>query len=64
MSGLSSGNHQLQVYKPKQYINPSTNAISERLVPIYSGNIFLAEKQSTNCTINEFHEKVIILKSR
>tara|TARA_Y100000746_G_scaffold91683_1_gene77918 strand:- start:165 stop:506 length:342 start_codon:yes stop_codon:yes gene_type:complete len=62
LSGLSAGDHQLKVYKPKRYINPINNSISERLVPIYSGNIYLVTDQKTTCIINEYHQKEIQIK--
>ena len=36
LSGISEGDHKLEVYRAKQYINPYTQTKSQRLIPIYS----------------------------
>ena len=59
LSGISAGNHQLKVYKTKQYINPKNQVISERLIPIYTGSIYLVKEQKTKCIINEYHQKEV-----
>tara|TARA_B100000401_G_C52796658_1_gene716272 strand:- start:318 stop:659 length:342 start_codon:yes stop_codon:yes gene_type:complete len=63
LSGISAGDHQLKVYTAKQYVNPNNQTISERLVPIYSGNIYLAKDQKTTCVINEYHQKEIQIRN-
>tara|TARA_Y100001968_G_scaffold74022_1_gene65439 strand:+ start:82 stop:423 length:342 start_codon:yes stop_codon:yes gene_type:complete len=63
LSGVSAGDHQLKVYKAKQYINPNNHSISERLVPIYSGKIYLVKDQKTTCIINKYHQKEIEIKN-
>lgn len=62
LSGISAGDHQLKVYTAKQYINPKNHSISERLVPIYSGNIYLVKDQKTTCVINKYHQKEVKIK--
>lgn len=62
LTNLKEGNHQLKVFKPKQYINPMSQKVTERLIPIYTGTIFLVNEQKTNCIINEFHQKTIEIK--
>ena len=59
LTNIASGEHLLKIFKPKTYTNPYNQKVSERLIPIFSGTIFLLKKQITNCTINEFHEKKI-----
>lgn len=61
LTDLNAGNHKIQVFIPKDYVNPSNNKVSHRLIPIYSGSIYLADDKKTNCTINEFHEKEIVI---
>jgi hypothetical protein len=62
VQNLLKGDHELKIYKPKLYLNPSDNTISKRLVSIYNGNITLAENQYTTCSINEYHQKVISIR--
>jgi len=62
LSGIPAGEYQLKVYTPKKYINPKNFSINERLVPIYSGYIYLAKNQKTTCIINKYHQKEIIIK--
>ncbi|MDG1517125.1 MAG: hypothetical protein P8Q42_03790 [Flavobacteriales bacterium] len=59
LQNLSKGEHELKIYKPKLYLNPSDNSNSKRLVSIYNGSITLAENQYTTCSINKYHQKVI-----
>ena len=61
LTDLKAGNHKLQVFIPKDYGNPNNKKVSHRLIPIYSGTIYLADRQKTNCTINEFHEKIVVI---
>ena len=63
LSGISAGNHHLKVYKARQYVNPDNQTKNERLVPIYSGNIYLAKDQKTTCVINEYHQKEIQIRN-
>jgi hypothetical protein len=63
LSGISEGDHLLKVYQAKQYINPYSKSTSERLIPIYSGKIYLAKNKKTTCVINEYHQKEIELKT-
>jgi hypothetical protein len=62
ISGVLEGDHHLKVYQAKQYINPYNQSKSERLIPIYSGKIYLAKNKKTTCTINKYHQKEIKLK--
>lgn len=59
LNEISAGDHDLKVYKPKQYVNPIDQSISERLVPVYSGEIFIADNKCTSCIINEYHQKEV-----
>lgn len=63
LSGISEGDHQLKVYKAKQYVNPHNQSSSERLIPIYTGEIYLAKNKKTTCIINEYHQKEIKLNT-
>lgn len=63
ISGISEGDHRLKVYQAKQYINPYNQSTSQRLIPIYSGKIYLAKSKKTTCIINEYHQKEIKLKT-
>ncbi len=62
LSGVSEGDHHLKVYQTKRYVNPYNKKTSERLIPIYSGGIYLAKNKKTTCTINKYHQKEIKLK--
>lgn len=62
LQNISKGEHELKIYKPKLYLNPSDNSISKRLVSIYNGNITLGKNQYTTCFINEYHQKVISIR--
>ena len=62
LQNLLKGEHELKIYKPKLYLNPSDDTNSKRLVSIYNGNITLAENQYTTCSINEYHQKVISIR--
>jgi hypothetical protein len=62
LSGVSEGDHHLKVYQTKRYVNPYNKKTSERLIPVYSGGIYLAKNKKTTCTINKYHQKEIKLK--
>lgn len=61
INDIAAGDHQLKIYKPKKYLNPKNNSISERLIPVYSGSVFVADKSCTACTLNEYHDKVVVI---
>jgi hypothetical protein len=63
LTGISDGDHNLKVYEAKSCINPYNQSTSQRLVPIYSGNIYLAKNKKTTCIINKYHQKEIKLKA-
>lgn len=62
LDDITAGDHQIKVYKPKQYINPLNNSVSERLIPLYSGDVFVADKKCTSCLINEYHQNEVYIK--
>lgn len=62
LSGILEGDHQLKVFEAKQYTNPNSQTKSNRLIPIYSGKIYLAKNKKTTCIINKYHQKEIKLK--
>lgn len=62
MDEIEAGDHDLKVYQPKQYVNPLDQSVSERLVPVYSGEIFIADSKCTSCIINEYHQKEVSIQ--
>lgn len=59
---IKAGDHDLKVYQQKKYINPIDLSISERLIPVYSGDIFIVDNKCTSCIINKYHQKEVSIQ--
>ncbi len=59
LDNIEAGRHDLKIYTSKKYINPIDNSMSERLIPVYNGEVFVTDNQCTTCYINEYHEKEV-----
>lgn len=44
VNALQLGEHQLKVFKQKQYFNASSNISAFRLIPVYSGKIVIVDQ--------------------
>ena len=59
---LQPGEHQLKVFKRKQYFNSSSNTTSSRLIPVFKGEIVIVDNKCTSCIIDKFHQNNIVIK--
>ena len=59
LNNVESGEHSIKVYQTKKYINPINHKVSKRLVPVFSGEVFVSDSKCTSCVINEYHQNEV-----
>lgn len=59
LNNVESGEHSIKVYQTKKYINPINQKVSKRLVPVFSGEVFVSDSKCTSCVINEYHQNEV-----
>ena len=62
ISAIQPGEHQLQVYKQKEYFNSVDHSSSTRLISVYNGEITIVENKCTSCIIDKFHQNNTVIR--